>query len=128
MKRIETNTHLLLVDETAEIKKNDWFINTSSQIIHKSEGIEIFDYRKNKQVNFKIILAFPNLKDLPKFETLPYFNTEDYIKKLADKKFKYKFDDRNSEEKNKEWQIRKLGFIDGYKQALKNLSLCLNTI
>jgi len=49
-----TGQHLYLTSDE-EIKKGDFFINTSSKTIHQSNGTEIFDYRKGNQVNFKII-------------------------------------------------------------------------
>ena len=114
MKTIKTFTHLLLVDETAEIQEGDWFINTSSQTVHKSDGTEIFDYRKDKQVNFKIIAASPKLEDLPEFETLPP-NTEDDVEELA-------YNELDSEATvgvttKGESQMFIQGYFKGYNQA-----------
>jgi hypothetical protein len=47
----------LYITSDEEIKEGDCFINTSSDSIHKSNGTEIFDYRKGYQVCFKIILT-----------------------------------------------------------------------
>ncbi len=69
MKTIQTSTHLLLIDETAETYvKNDWILdNLDDNIIHEVEvksGILM-------KGEFKIIAASPKLGDLPEFETLP---------------------------------------------------------
>ena len=42
---------------TSDEEIKDWYLNTSSNTIHKSNRTEIFDYRKEYQVNFKIILT-----------------------------------------------------------------------
>ena len=42
---------------TSDEEIKDWYINISSNTIHKSNGTEVFDYRKGHQVNFKIILT-----------------------------------------------------------------------
>lgn len=42
---------------TSEEEIKDYYLNTSSKSIHKSDGTEIFDYRNREQVNFKIILT-----------------------------------------------------------------------
>jgi hypothetical protein len=49
------NQHIYITND--EEIKEDWYVNTSSNTIHKSNGTEIFDYRKGEQVNFKIILT-----------------------------------------------------------------------
>lgn len=47
----------LYILSSEEIKEGDWYYNSSSKTIHQSNGIEIFDYRKDKQVNWKIIAS-----------------------------------------------------------------------
>ena len=65
MKTIQTTTHLLLVDETAEINNNNWFINLANNTINQATNwIYVSTCRK-------IIAASPKLGDLPEFETLP---------------------------------------------------------
>jgi len=49
-------SHLYIISDE-EIKEGDWYYNSSSKTIHQSNGIEIFDYRKDKQVNWKIIAS-----------------------------------------------------------------------
>ena len=87
MKTIKTDTHLLLVDETAEIKEGDYFLFDKKEVRFKSNGEEYHGkdlchisgnrrYAVNNSI--KIIAASPKLGDLPEFETLPP-NTEDDV-------------------------------------------------
>lgn len=111
MKTIKTETHLLLVDETAEIKEGDWFYNTISiQQSQRDSGI-----RHPKSV--KIIAASPKLGNLPEFETLP-LNTEDDVERLALNFDKVKCRNFKREFTSKEtYEGVEDGFIAGYKQA-----------
>lgn len=97
MKTIKTDTHLLLVDETAKIKGGDKILNPTNEIqtvisLEKGIGtdnicwIKVKETTKLQQIlnSDKIIAASPKLGDLPEFETLPP-NTEDDIEKLAKK-------------------------------------------
>lgn len=52
-KLIKIKENYYVIDDS-EIKKDDWYLNTSSNTFHKSSGTEVFDYRKGYQVNFKI--------------------------------------------------------------------------
>lgn len=51
------HSYHLYILSSEEIKEGDWYYNSSSKTIHQSNGIEIFDYRKDKQVNWKIIAS-----------------------------------------------------------------------
>lgn len=70
MRTVKTDTHLLLVDETAEIKEGELRVAYSlhGDVPFISEASDIAEKRKRKD---KIIAASPKLGDLPEFETLP---------------------------------------------------------
>ena len=138
MKTIKTDTHLLLVDETAEIKENtntikeglngDWYWNSIYNSISRIGDITDFD--------FKIIAASPKLGDLPEFEKLPP-NVEDDVEKLHSKAvvevshfwtLKY-----SSEERRQLLQAMALDFgvnmyKEGYKQAKSETGFSLEDI
>ena len=136
MKTIQTPTHLLLVDETAEIKEGDFFVcwETVDGIPSNYEVLEatqsnMHPFIQDSENYKKVIAASPKLGDLPEFETLPpnicwdckgniseegicFCNrdTEDDVEKLADDYV------RNETDKTIQL-ISKYSYKDGYKQA-----------
>jgi hypothetical protein len=98
MKTIQTKTHILLVDETAEIKEGDFYIDITpinygilyqSLGLSKSKGYEHWIKSTTGVIKepitqcTKIIAAYPKINDVLEFETLPP-NTEDDVEKLAE--------------------------------------------
>ena len=89
METIKTDTHLLLVDEIAEIKEGDLCYdieaspgyNNIKRITRCLRTAKDSYWNKNKNIN-KVIAALPKLGDLPEFETLPP-NTYTYPEKCC---------------------------------------------
>ena len=145
METIKTDTHTLLVDETAEIKEGDYMLYKSRFLdgtVKTYEDYQKADWNiqlvtlsdapyiqravegKNAQAGlkgvFKIIASSPKLGDLPEFETLPP-NTEDDVEKLAYEQFKHLGNTLVTKGK-------KLGYVIGYKQAKSETMFSLEDI
>lgn len=106
MKTIQTDTHLLLVDEINTVTKESWVEEKGNiyQLDLGHSGFHIWN---------KIIAASPKLGDLPEFETLPP-NTEDDVEKLAMKYCPMKMGNKVGDVFCKGFST---GFVTGYKLA-----------
>lgn len=120
MKTIQTSTHLLLVDETAELNGDlTYYLHLPTNTIHRLHSRMAGSKNLYTGMNggichgsfecAKIIAVSPKLGDLPEFETLPP-NTEDDIEKLAK-------DWYEKAKLNSSHMADPSSFKQGYKQA-----------
>ena len=119
MKTIKTDTHLLLVDETADLFEGDKASSLDGLMITISKG-----WNNSLKLNMhKIIAASPKLGDLPEFETLSP-NTEDDVEKVLIDLCKNKGDENNTIDLN----AYGIGVIDGYNQAKSETGFSLDNM
>ncbi len=88
MKTIKTDTHLLLVDETAEIKEGDYALQFNDIGTEPKEIFKVEYHIPPECFVRKIIAASPKLEGIPEFETLP---PNKKVKSIEDADFTMKF-------------------------------------
>ena len=128
-KTIKTDNRYILVDlDKSNIKFGDKiFVNGNT---YNNTICEYRDspcpppYVSNKEISFKILVAYPPINGIPEFETLPP-NTEDDIEKLA-KEFANNSTSCDYEEGINVGKYQ--GFIAGYKQAKSETMFSLEQV
>ena len=131
MKTIKTPTHLLLVDETADLGINKPFYgycwNWRDKVHYFNTGLNK-DARGRNGIQ-KIIAASPKLDGIPEFETLPP-STEDDVEKTIMNKWVGRLSKMGfkPDEIDKITEKHSFHYIDGYKQAKSETMFSLEDI
>lgn len=133
MKLLNTGVYLLLIDEGAEIKTNDYFVNTIQEKVYH---YNIKNYNVDKEY-LKLIIAYYPLKEAKELDGLPLLPEpfKDYslnrAKEFAFNKFKETFDKYPKGGKLPIDTLKDLlgvGIETGYKFATKNKQFSLEDV